>query len=236
MTTAPVKLLHFSPRVASRGGVESLLARHAGFDRILGFDAVQFALFDPAPAKSLDHYSTQSFSWKSTPAQMRRQVARAMERHAGSIVIWHGGWGMPWFADGDASLQRILYFHGNEENCRPWLAAVGPWLDGVICVNPDAARAARRLLPGVAPERITALRLPITPPPNLVPERPVRSEWVIGCGGRLERPQKRADRMLPFVEELARLGVSFRLEVMGDGALASRLRRCFRGNPAVHFI
>jgi glycosyltransferase involved in cell wall biosynthesis len=231
----PLKLLHVSPWVHTRGGMEILLARHAANDGASGLDAWQLSLFDRT-APEPGHPSTcLGFSWRSTPRGMRRAVAAACAARAGSVVVWYSGWGLPWFGDLDASSRRIVYLHDNEGSFRAWLPGLWDWIDGVLCVNAAAADAAARLLPGLPAERIQNLDLPIFPPAGLSAERSNRSPWVLGCAGRLTREHKRWDRLVPFAAELTSLGVDFRVEIMSDGLLRPWLERQFRGDSRIRF-
>jgi glycosyltransferase involved in cell wall biosynthesis len=250
MQEKTLKLVHLAAWIRGRGGVETLLERHRAGDARHGLSSTEMALFDgpsrkaadrqytPAsPEDALTPYSTQQFSWRTTPRGMRRSLARALEPHAAGLVVYHNAWGLPWFADRDGAKRRIAYLHTNENDFGPWLPALAPLVDGVVCVNPLAADAARRLLPALAAERFLTVRLPIeTPPPAASDSRPPRREWVIGCAGRQVRAQKRSERIVPFVGELKRLGVPFRMEILGDGPLRPWLQRRLAAEPAVRFF
>lgn len=231
----PLKLLHVSPWVHTRGGMETLLAQHAAADAANGLSAAQLSLFDRAAPRPGDAATCLGFSWRSTPRGMRRAMAAACGARAGSVTVWYSGWGLPWFGDLDASSRRIVYLHDNEASFGGWLPGLRDWIDGVLCVNPAAAEAAARLLPELSAERIHNLDLPIFPPPALQPERSGAGPWILGCAGRLTRGHKRWDRLVPFVAELKSRGVDFRVEVTSDGPLRPWLERQFRGEPRVRF-
>lgn len=167
---------------------------------------------------------------------MRRAAAAALGARAGSVIVWHNAWGLPWFAGVDASARRIAYLHYNEAVIKKWIPALRGRVDGIICVNPRAAAAVRTLWPELAPERTVALDQPIAPPPDLAMTRSAREEWVIGCAGRLVQAQKRFDRLVPLVEELRKLGVRYRIEVLGAGPLEPVLRRALGGDARVAFL
>lgn len=211
------KLLHVCPWIKTTGGVETLLARHAHADARLGFDDWQLGLFDRTPPKPGERYSTHRFGWKNTPRGMRRAIARSFEARAGSIVAWHNAWGLPWFADLDRSARRIACLQDSVTHFGPLLPGVAQWADGITCLSRSAAADILERLPGWPSERLVVLPLPLAPRgnPNLDrrPGRPV----VVGAAGRLVRPQKRWDRLVPFVEELRRLGVDYRIEVTSGG-------------------
>jgi glycosyltransferase involved in cell wall biosynthesis len=167
---------------------------------------------------------------------MRRRMQEALSAHAGSVVIWHNAWGLPWFAALDAAERRILCLHAHRTYFERWLPLVRGRIDGILAVSSGIARDAVALLPGWPAERIASLALPITLPGSPGEPRLPCSTWVIGCAGRLTRPQKRWDRLVPFVSELRRLGVPFRLEIIGDGPLRPWLERRLSGLADVTFL
>lgn len=231
----PLRLVHVAAWARTRGGVETLLARHARADAAHGWEARQFALFDRGIAPDAA-YSSLECSWRTTPAEMRARVARAMSDHAGAVVVWHNGWGVPWFADVDGSARRIVVIHDNTASYGRTLPAILRAADGVLCLSESAARAVRQLAPILASARVDVLPLPIEPPGALASDRPSRPEWVIGCAGRLVRPQKRWDRLVPFVRALREAGAAFRLEIISDGPLRPWLERQLQGATAVRFL
>lgn len=236
MNPNPIRLLHLCPWIRTTGGVETLLARHARADAGLGFDAWQLSLFDKAPARAGERYGTLAFSWRSTPHEMRRAVAAACAARAGSVIAWHNAWGLAWLADMDCSSRRIACLQDSVTHFGPLLPGLAGAVDGVTCLSESAARAIRAGLPGLPPERVAVMPLPIAPPTGLDPDRPERDEWLIGCAGRLVRAQKRWDRLVPFVAELRRLGVRHRIEVISDGPLRPWLERRLGGDPAIRFL
>lgn len=233
---SPVKVLHLSPWIKTIGGMETLLALHAMADRAGGLDAWQVSLFDrisPAPGEA---YSTQHFFWGSTPRAMRRAMAPVFAQRKDSVVIWHSGWGIPWLADIDGSRRRIVSLHDNMIHYRSRLPYYAPMMDGIICPNESMARSVRQMMPELEAGRLTVAPVPIMPPRELSATRTVRGEWVIGCAGRVARPHKGMQRLVPFVAELRRLGVNCRVEIMGDGPLREWLERRLKHDPGVRFL
>ncbi|MDB4473827.1 glycosyltransferase family 4 protein [Opitutaceae bacterium] len=172
-----------------------------------------------------ENYIPLRFNWRSIPWRMRRQVSGELARLTGAVTVWHGGWGLPWFADSDHSSRRIVCLWDGPQDFGSWLPQMRPWLDGVISMSQSATDAARKMLPDWSPERFQMLKVPMEPPEGLSVDRIQRDEWVIGCAGRLVTPQKRCERLVPFVEELKRLGVNYRIEVNGDGPMKSWLQQ-----------
>jgi glycosyltransferase involved in cell wall biosynthesis len=235
MKAGAIKLLHIAPRARGVGGIESLLARHAEWDGVAGFDAAQIGLFDRRD-RSAERFQAMAFGGGDTPRAMRRELHQAVRGYAGRVVVWHNAWGLPWFAELDGAARRIVCLHAHRSYFESWLPSVRRYIDGILAVSPGIARDAAELLPGWPAERLACLPLPIAPPEKLELTRPEREVWVIGCAGRLARPQKRWDRLVPCVAELRRLGLRFRLEIIGDGPLRPWLERRFRGDRAVSFL
>lgn len=229
------KLLHVCPWIKTTGGVETLLAHHAHADARLGFDDWQLGLFDRTPPKPGERYSTHRFGWKHTPRGMRRAIARSFEARAGSIVAWHNAWGLPWFADLDRSARRIACLQDSVTHFGPLLPGVAQWADGITCLSRSAAADILERLPGWPAERLVVLPLPLAPRGNPNLDRRPGRPLVVGAAGRLVRPQKRWDRLVPFVEELRRLGVDYRIEVTSGGPLLPWLKKRLGADARVNF-
>jgi glycosyltransferase involved in cell wall biosynthesis len=235
---APVRVAHIASWVRSIGGVETLLARHAEKDAGGGLSATQFSLFDRPPYGGVreENYVPLRFNWRSIPWRMRRQISGELARLAGAVTVWHGGWGLPWFADSDHSSRRVVCLWDGPQDFGSWLPQMRPWLDGVISMSQSATDAAREMLPDWPRERFQFLKVPMEFPSELSVARTCRDEWVIGSAGRLVTPQKRCERLVPFVEELRRLKVNYRLEINGDGPMKSWLQQKLGDDKRVEFL
>lgn len=234
MSSAPLKLLHIAPHARGFGGIETLLMRHATADAAAGFDASQIALFNRG-AVAETRFRPMRFGWGSSPRAMRKEMRRALVSHAGSIVIWHSAWGLPWFAEFDAAARRVICLHEHRRAFERWLPTIRDDIDGILAVSPAIARDAAEVLSGWPAERIGYLPLPIAVPIDIPPERAPGGTWILGCAGRLAR-QKRWERLVPCVAELRRLGMRFRVEIIGDGPMRPWLERQFHGDAAVTFL
>lgn len=230
-----MQLVHVAPHARGFGGIETLLARHAAHDAGHGIDAWQVGLFEKN-ARIQNNYTAMHFGWRSTPRAMRRALAGELAKRGERVVVWHNAWALPWFADVDTSRRRIMVMHADPSYYRGWLPRLAGWLDGVLAVSPGGVVAARETFQELSGERVRYLPLPIDPPVLATETRVVDGVVRIGCAGRLARPQKRWDRLVPFVAELRRLGVDFRLEVIGRGPLEQWLRRELAGEPRVEFL
>lgn len=234
MSSERLELIHVAPHARGFGGIETLLARHAARDAQFGIEAHQVGLFEKRAGIQKDH-TAMRFGWRSTPCGMRRALARELASRPNRVVVWHNAWALPWFADVDASRRRIMVMHADPSYYRGWLPRLAGWLDGVLAVSPGGVEAAKATFRELGEERVRYLPLPIEPP-STAEERVADGVLRIGCAGRLARPQKRWDRLVPFVAELRRRGVDFRLEVIGSGPLERWLRRELAGDPRVEFF
>jgi glycosyltransferase involved in cell wall biosynthesis len=229
-------LVHIAAWIKSIGGVETLLALHAERDQPAGFSSVQLGLFDKDRSRNAADYSTQAFSGWNTPRQMKAAMATAQQTSAGAVTLWHNGWGISWFADKDQSSRRIVCLWDSVTHFESWLSRVRHLVDGVICMSDAALADVRRLWPELPAERLQMLAVPIEFPSTEMTSPTRSQEWVIGCGGRLVHRQKRAERLVPFVQELRRLGLNFRLEVVSDGPLRETLEQQLQDEPRVRFL
>jgi glycosyltransferase involved in cell wall biosynthesis len=221
-------LVHVSPRVQARGGIESLHKNH----RRLPLSQTFVALFDRHPEAWPD-YINLNFTWRTPLWIMRRRFARALAPYAGSLVVYHNGWGLPLFHDLDAAFRRVVFLHGNPAFHAPDLSAFAGLVDGAAGVTPAWHDAWQRLLPELTPTRTTILRAPVGAPAALEPVHQPGGPIVLGYAGRIEQGQKRLDRLPALLRALDEVALPFRFEVLGEGALRATLERKL-GNR-VHF-
>ena len=230
MTGQPFHVVHVSPRVQARGGIETLLEHYRHLPLAQSF----VALFDrrPPPRKS---YANLDITWRTPLWVMRRRFARVLASRGGSLVVYHNGWGLPLFHDLDGAARRVVFLHANPPFHAPDLPAMQGLLDGVGGITPPLRPLWERLLPEITPERGAILPIPIEPPDSPAPPaaRPA-VPLVLGYAGRVEFGQKRLDRLAPFLKALRALGVPFRFEVLGDGTKRRTLERQFGGEVRFH--
>jgi len=220
MRTDEFKVVHVSPRVQARGGIEAL---HA-LNRTLPLKQVFVALFDRG-SEARDDYLNLNFTWRTTLGRMRREFARALAPHAGSIVVYHNEWGLPLLCGGDGAARRLAYclampaFHARD------LPGSDGLVDGALGITPAMAEAWREMLPSLGAERVCVLPLPVAPPLPLQPRRECDGEVVLGYAGRVVSEHKRLDRLPEFLRALDKTGLRYRFEVLGDGSLRAKLQR-----------
>ena len=220
MTGQPFPVVHVSPRVQARGGIETLLEHYRRLPLAQSF----VALFDRRPPPR-EAYANLDITWRTPLWIMRRRFARVLASRAGSLVVYHNGWGLPLFHDLDGAARRVVFLHANPPFHAPDLPAMRGLLDGVGGITPPLRPQWERLLPEITPERGAILPIPIEPPDSPPPAPRPAGPLVLGYAGRVEFGQKRLDRLAPFLKALQALGVPFRFEVLGDGTKRGTLER-----------
>lgn len=134
------------------------------------------------------------------------------------FAVYHNGWGASFLAHLDGCHRRIALWHspwpGVEEN----MANLKGVFDFVMTVSQPLAELAGSRL-GLPPERLAVLPVPIDPPVHSPPDRsPLQGRPVVfGYAGRLVSDQKRVERLVPLVRELAQAGLHQQWEILGEG-------------------
>jgi glycosyltransferase involved in cell wall biosynthesis len=229
VSTSGFKLVHVSPRVQARGGVEALHLHHREWSVPQHF----VALFDRDPG-AWPNYTNLNFTWRTPLWKMRRVFRRELAAHAGSVVIYHHVWGLPLFHDVDAGARRIAYCLGMPSYHEADLTASTGLVDGAMGITPSLDGCWRRTLPELAAERRQMVPVPVVVPEGIAAARDRNDEIVLGYAGRLERRHKRVDRLPELVRALRATGRKFRFEVLGDGVLRETLQKELGGVVTFH--
>jgi glycosyltransferase involved in cell wall biosynthesis len=229
MTGHPFHVVHVSPRVQARGGIESLQEIH----RRLPLPQTFVALFDRRPRARPD-YVNLDFTWLTPLWRMRRKFARVLAAHGGSVVVYHNGWGLPLFHDLDAAARRVVFLHANPAFHAPDLPTFAGLVDGAAGVTPALRDAWQRDLPELTPARTILLRAPVEAPALAGPARRPGGPIVLGYAGRIERAQKRLDRLPGLIRALRATGQSFQFEILGEGRLRASLERRLASRVRFH--
>ncbi|MCW5549622.1 MAG: glycosyltransferase [Opitutaceae bacterium] len=222
------KVLHVSPRVQARGGIETLHAFHRAWPGRPEF----VALFDRDPLPR-SGYANLDFTWRTPLWRMRRSFARLLARHPGSLVIYHNGWGLPLLHDLDRAARRVVFLHADPAYHAADLPAFAGLVDGVIGVTPALREPVLRTLRGMTDERLTIVRAPVEVPAGCR-ARPRGAGLVLGYAGRLERAEKRLDQLPALVAALDRSGLDCRIELLGEGPLRPWLERRLGDRVRLH--
>jgi glycosyltransferase involved in cell wall biosynthesis len=213
-------VVHVSPRVQSFGGIESLQALHRG----LSGNQIFVGLFDRDPALQVGCINL-NFTWRTSLRRMRAEFRRALAPYAGSLVVYHNGWGLPLFSELDGASRRVVMLHADPSYHALSLAAFQGRIDGAIAITPATQRAVVKALPNLAGLRAQGFRVPIEFPPKGSRQIRPRGPLVLGWAGRVERAQKRLDRLPAFLAALRARGVDYRFEVIGNGSYRRTLAR-----------
>lgn len=224
-TNTPM-VIHVSPRVQGRGGIETLQEIHRHWPGPQLF----VALFD-RELEARPGYINLNFSWGMSLSRMRRKFEEALAPYRGGIVIYHNGWGLPLFHDLDGALRRLVFFHTSPDFAEMPVSALNGLVDGAIGVTP-AWSGAWGILPA---ERTAVVHAPVVPPPiSRSVVRPATKSVVLGFAGRIEREHKRLDRLPGLIRELRARGFDFRFEIAGDGTLRRELENELKGCAHFH--
>jgi glycosyltransferase involved in cell wall biosynthesis len=228
MSDRPPSVVHVTPHVQARGGTETLHAYH----RHLPGEQVFVALFDRDP-EARPGYVNLGFTWRTPLGEMRRRFARAFAPLAGRVVIYHDGWGLPFFQDLDGAGRRLVVLHSDPAYHAAALPGLAGLIDGALAISPAVQAAVAAALPALAGDRVRATRVPIELPPARV-ARAAGGPLILGYAGRIERAQKRLDRLPGFLRALRAAGVDFRFELIGDGTYRPALERELAGQAHLH--
>jgi glycosyltransferase involved in cell wall biosynthesis len=131
---------------------------------------------------------------------------------------------------------RWIYLHSDYPNLIGWLRPLTAFADGLLTVNAALAESIRKA-PGI---NIPVFPLPL-PIPRAAPQEAARGEpnadrpVIIGYAGRIERAQKRLDRLPAFLRALRESGIPYRFHLVGDGPYAPVLRAQIGSDANVHF-
>lgn len=222
------RVVHITPRVQAHGGTETLHNYH----RHLPGEQVFVALFDRAPERRLN-YINLGFTWRTPLREMRRRFALALAPLAGRLVIYHDGWGLPLFHDLDQSSRRVVMLHSDPAYHAAALPGLAGLIDGALAITPAVQRTVAIALPELVEDRTHRYQVPIELPPERIAKK-AGGPLIFGYVGRLERAQKRLDRLPKFIRAMRATGTDFRFELIGDGAYRRTLERELAGQAHLH--
>lgn len=105
--------------------------------------------------------------------------------------------------------------HADEEYHYEHIQRMGDYWNAIVCVSPEVARQASARFPALAP-KIVSIPNSVPAPvecPNKIPREEIRLIYA----GRLSQYQKRILDLPEIVRELYRIGIKFRLSILGRG-------------------
>ncbi|MEX0322228.1 MAG: glycosyltransferase [Puniceicoccaceae bacterium] len=163
----------------------------------------------------------------------RRALMSALNRYSNSIFLFYNGYAMDWLDTQKIPGKAILYLHSDYPGLLSWARPLLGFADGCLCVNKQLSD---KIQPHFGNGKLCTIPLPVEK--ALLSNRsearesgPIR----IGYSGRVEIEQKRLDRLRGFIDALEQHGLSFRVEVLGDGNYLNALRESFAGDDRVQF-
>lgn len=230
-----MRIVHFFSSFSGLGGVQSVLRHHHRKDAAAGLDS-EFLIYLGSGDEALPRVHLVGPGPRDTLLRSRRRVRKCCGAQAPEVAVYHGLWGLPRFADLDGSRRRVQVVHGQTPGMAEGLREHARLLDGVLCVSEPLQAEIRRIL-GFPAERVGLLPYPIEPQGDAGVHQSgsVDRPLVIGLAARLEREQKRVDRLPELVRELDRTGVGFTLEILGTGGQEASLNTQFAGDPRIVF-
>jgi glycosyltransferase involved in cell wall biosynthesis len=221
------RLTHFYPAFCGMGGVESVLRHHYERDDTQGTES-RFVVYHEAGTEPRPRVSFLDIAPRTTIREARRRLEAAVAQGPPEVAVYHGMWGMPYFADLDRAKRRILMLHGDVPDMDGLVRSRGPWVDGILCVNKPLRQFVGRCLPQLEAERIGVVPYPVFPPFPASARAPLGERpCVLGFCGRLVVEQKRVDRLPALCAHLDQMGLAYRLEFLGEGPERAWLERQF---------
>ena len=213
-----MRLSHFFTYYRTLGGVQSILKRHHASDARRGHEPGFVFAFEPDNFDEPD-ITGLGFSGGHSIHSMRAKFANQSPRFTNSVAVCHNMWGLQFLADLMPAKRRVGLLHSYWTGLRPHLETQRGLLDGVLCVS----NALVDLVSGSLPDLAKANRVQLIPYPvdglAAMPERPplAKRTVVIGWVGRMQKEQKRIDRLPSLLRALESAGIDFRFELLGDG-------------------
>ncbi len=223
--------------------MQSAALRHLQMDQDWGLNSkfnVFFEKNDPKPDQ------VHSFGWsgKTSIHSARKSFREVMNsgKESNDLSLYYNFWGAPLLADLDRSRRRVGVLHSPWVGIEDCLRGQRGLMDGALCINQPLVDLVLQEIPELGPDRVRLLPVAIRPHPELdvesVLQRPAKKEaepWVVGVCGRVSKEQKRVDRLPEFCDTLERLGIPYRLEILGSGPELGWLQSKMSGRSNVVF-
>ncbi len=192
-----------------------------------------FGLLDALPASFRNGISIQRSS--SRFRKIWKQEFSALEPV--DIAVYHNGWGMDLLSGVDNARLRVCWIHSDFPNLDVFIRHFAPYADAFVSVHPGMQARIAAENPWIPSRRNRSLCCPVVVSPQVLQQRHhPRKKPVIGYIGRLEKRQKRVERLLPFWKYLKEKGIPAELEIMGTGPMEKWLRKKFKDDPDVRFL
>lgn len=221
-----MRVRHFSRSLHCGGGLQ----QHLDALRRRGHDV--FGLLD-GPSDGRGRVSIHQ-GGRTLAARWRREL-KALP--PADISVYHNGWGVDLMTGADSAPVRVCWLHSDFPNIPVMVRHYAPYADGFISVHPCMVERLRSELPWLPGKRNVhgSCYLPLDID-SLAQRAGPRERLVIGYLGRLEKQQKRIERLIPFCEYLRDLGADVEIEIAGTGRADRWIRRKLAGYPFVRFL
>lgn len=228
-------IVHVAGWAWTLGGLQSNLQLYRDRDEAQGRRALYIGILD---RQGPDHAGVfLRARWWHPVGLIRRRFQHAMRGWEGATVVYHDGWGLPWWVDLDGANRRIVVLHTEYPHLDELLRRYAPLVDGFMGVSQHLANRAAGFMPSGEVSRSANLPYFVTPPPDIQRlAKRTEGPWKIGYAGRLAGAHKRIERLPDLVVELDKLGMNFELEILGEGELEGGLREAFGRDPRVRFL
>ena len=95
-------------------------------------------------------------------------------------------------------------------------------VDNFLCVSQDTKKRMVKEF-SIPKEKVHYTEVPICFSSNYKKDKNMNQTIRIGLGSRLDKAKKRVDLLIPLIESLQRLNVTFQLKIAGDGSYYSEL-------------
>ena len=218
-----------------------MLELHARRDAEIGIEPVFLSYFDKGePAGSpfpSANYHGLGIRGMTSLGEARRKFAQAAGRVDQPTVVYHSCWGTRLFGPVDGSTRRIAMIHNSEACFGEFLQDLVGWFDGLLCSSANAADDLMKYLPELSRNRIGFAAVPLnkvfweTPRQPLIAGGPL----ALGYAGRIEKIQKRLDRLPEFLRVCDSIGLPVTFEVVGEGTYEPALRQALASDRRVNF-
>ena len=229
-----MRLTHFFTYFRNLGGVQSILKRHHHSDNSREHDSRFLFSFETDNFKEPNISGLGINGWDSIRS-IRKKLANHSDLFPSSVAVCHNMWGLQFLADLIQAKRRIGILHSDWTTLRPFLESQKGLLDGVLCVSNKLMELVTECLPELTKDnRIQLIPYPIDGVPSMPNRLPIaKRPVVIGWIGRMQKEQKRVDRLPDLLKAFDNAQIDYRFELLGDGPMQGWLEQHLPANRTV---
>lgn len=215
--------------------MESVLRHHHAHDAGVGIESIFVSFFEAQePPVARVHFLHARYETDGI-GSARRRLREALGEQPLDVAIYHGQLAVRTYCPADGARRRIFLAHGGATEFEGLLKKSAKWFDGIAAVSDPLLQRIRNTAPHFGTSRLSRVFTPVhistELPRAALDGRPI----VIGYAGRVTQVAKRSDQLGPLHRALTEAGVSFKLEILGDGDDFARLKSELGGQPNVVF-